>query len=434
MQLKKTVKILILSYYWPPSGGSGVQRWMYFAKYLSDFGITPIVITVDEKYASYPSNDETFNDLIKGVQVYKTKTLEPLRFYSFLKSGKSDKIVPQGNVGGSKKGMFDKLASYIRANFFMPDARVGWNKYAFAKAKEIIQKEKIDLVITTGPPHSTHLVGQRLKKELGVKWMVDFRDPWIEVYYNNLFKRTKKNEVKDKRMEFNVLSQADIVLTVGPSMKAMLLAKIPTQSSKFHFIYNGYDSSKFDKLQKKCNEVFTIRYVGTLTENYPFKTFVEAMNQLSIEKQLLKFELIGNIESSVFEYFQKNALFPVVNIPVVSHSEAIQHMKNADLLLLLLPFMEQAQIMLTGKLFEYLATENPILCIGDKKADAVSIIEKLENSIALSQFQIKEITQFIELTIKKNLVTNPSTLDVVKFSRYETARELSELIKTIENI
>ena len=374
-------KVLILSYYWPPSGGSGVQRWMYFAKYLVEFGIQPTVITVDEKYASYPSKDESFNEIIKNVQVHKTKTLEPLRFYSFLKSGKSDKVVPQGNVGGKKKGVLDKVATYVRANFFMPDARVGWNKYAFNKAKELLQKEHFDLVITTGPPHSTHLVGQKLKKELGITWMVDFRDPWTEVYYNNLFKRTPKNEALDKAMELSVLQNADKVLTVGPSMMKLLADKVPSQPDKFHYIYNGFDAEKFQKLQKQKKEVFTIRYVGTLTENYPYKATIEAVNQLSLDKKSISIELIGNIEASVLEYFLSNSSLPVTCTPSVSHSEAIQYMKNADILLLLLPFMEQSQIMLTGKLFEYLATENPILCIGDKKADAAAIVDQLANPI-----------------------------------------------------
>ena len=229
-------KVLILSYYWPPSGGSGVQRWMYFAKYLKEFGVLPTVITVDEQYASYPNKDMSFNELIKDIEVHKTKTLEPLRFYSFLKSGKSNKVVPQGNVGGKKKGIFDKIATYVRANFFMPDARVGWNRYAFNKAKELLQKEHFDLVITTGPPHSTHLVGQKLKKEFGINWMADFRDPWTEVYYNNLFKRTPKNEALDQTMEINVLHDADSILTVGPSMMKLLADKVPHQKDKFHYI------------------------------------------------------------------------------------------------------------------------------------------------------------------------------------------------------
>jgi len=421
--------VLIISYYWPPSGGSGVQRWMYFAKYLSDFGIKPTVITVDEKYASYPSLDLTLNDLIQNVSVHKTKTLEPLRFYSFLKSGKSNKIVPQGNVGGEKKGVLDKIASYVRANFFIPDARIGWNKYAFSKAKELLLHQDFDCVITTGPPHSTHLVGQKLKKEFNIKWMADFRDPWVEVYYNKLFKRTNKKDALDKRLELGVLSEADIVLTVGPSMAELLSAKIPSAKPKFHYIYNGFDSFKFKDLKKQKNEVFTIRYVGTLTENYPYKEFITAINLLENYGVDIKIELIGNIESSVFSYFKKHTYCNVQTIPAVSHSRAIQYMKDADILVLLLPFMENAQIMLTGKLFEYLATENPILCIGDLKADAVKIVEQLGNSKSFQSGEIKKISDFIVSTYENPNGINEIELNSNRFSRYETTRELSNLIK-----
>ena len=424
-------KVLIITYYWPPSGGSGVQRWMYFAKYLSDFGVIPTVVTVDEKYASYPSKDFTFNSFIENVTVYKTKTLEPLRFYSFLKSGKTEKIIPQGNVGGRKKGVFDNLATFIRANYFIPDARVGWNKYAYSKAKELIQQNQYDLIITTGPPHSTHLVGQKLKKELGVKWMADFRDPWTEVYYNNLFKRTKKKDTLDKTMELDVLLQTDAIVTVGPSLCKLLAAKVPLQASKFHFIYNGFDASKFQALEKQKNEVFTIRYVGTLTENYPYKAFLDAINQLEINSAAIHIELIGNIEDSVFTYFQENCKFTIQNIPSVAHAQAIQYMKNADILLLLLPFMENSQIMLTGKLFEYLATENPILCIGDRKADAAFIVDQLGNSKSFTVNELPEINEFIFLNYKKEGVKKATLLNTNKFSRYETTRELSELIKSI---
>ena len=401
---------------------------MYFAKYFSEFEITPVVVTVDEKFASYPSKDFTFNDLVSDLEVHKTKTLEPLRFYSFLKSGKANKVVPQGNVGGNKKGILDKFATYIRANFFIPDARIGWNRYAYSKAKKLIEGEHFDFVITTGPPHSTHLIGLKLKKEFGIAWMADFRDPWTEVYYNTLFKRTFRNKKKDERMEYSVLENANLVLTVGPSMRDLLLKKVPNQASKFHFVYNGYDESKFKSLVKEANQVFTIRYVGTLTENYPYKAFVEALNLLEIETDLLQVEFIGNIEASVFDYIAKKMKFKVSNIPSVSHSEAIKFMKNADLLLLLLPFMKNSQIMLTGKIFEYLATKNPILCIGDYHSDASKIIQQLESSIVVDQFQVKEISQFIKFVFKNDLSPIQSSYDVSKFSRFETAKELSTLI------
>jgi glycosyltransferase involved in cell wall biosynthesis len=422
-------KVLIITYYWPPSGGSGVQRWMYFAKYLSEFGVIPTVITVDEKFASYPSKDVSFNDQVKDVRVFKTKTLEPLRFYSFLKSGKTEKVVPQGNVGGSKKGLLDKIATYVRANFFMPDARVGWNRYAYQQVKELISQEHFDLIITTGPPHSTHLVGLKLKHELNIKWMADFRDPWTEVYYNNLFKRTQKNKEKDKAMELSVLNKADLILTVGPSMRELLQNKIPTQKEKVDYIFNGFDEEQFNRLEKVKNDVFTIRYVGTLTNNYPFNTFIESINLLQIDSNAIQIEFIGNIEENVQKQLTEKCRYTVLFQANIPHSEAIQSMKNADLLLLLLPFMEHSKIMLTGKLFEYLATENPILCIGDINADAATIVNQLNQSSAFSKEENTEITRFINNRF--NLTPNEKNthFEIKKFGRKENTRKLAQLIQ-----
>ena len=182
-------KALIITYYWPPSGGSGVQRWMYFAKYLKDFGIDPIVVTVDEKKASYKYIDESFVELVKDIEVNKTGTWEPLKLYSKLTSGDSNAAIPLGFTGESRPTLFQKLSRAIRGNFFIPDSRIGWNCFAFKEAKKVISENKIDVIITTGPPHSAHLVGLKLKKYFDIPWIADFRDPWTGLYYNKFLYR-----------------------------------------------------------------------------------------------------------------------------------------------------------------------------------------------------------------------------------------------------
>ncbi|MDA9084523.1 glycosyl transferase family 1, partial [Flavobacteriaceae bacterium] len=170
------LNILIITYYWPPSGGSGVQRWMYFAKYLKKLGCNPIVLTVDPKYASYNLKDLSLNSHIKDIETHKTFSLEILSLYSFFKSGNKTKGIPQSYI--PNKSIFDKITSFIRLNLFIPDSRIGWNFFAFKKAKKIISNNKIDYVITTGPPHSSHLIGEKIYKKYKLKWIVDLRDPW----------------------------------------------------------------------------------------------------------------------------------------------------------------------------------------------------------------------------------------------------------------
>ena len=192
-------KVLIITYYWPPSGGSGVQRWLKFSKYLPEFGIEPIVLTVDPDFATYPSIDTTLElEVSDSIRVYRTKAKNPLEVYQKIRR----KPAPQSGFAGEKKsGLLDKIFRFIRGNVFLPDARIGWNPYAFEKAKQLIKELNINTVITTSPPHSTQLIGLRLKKEFTIQWIADLRDPWTEIYYNKELFRTNWAERQDAKME-----------------------------------------------------------------------------------------------------------------------------------------------------------------------------------------------------------------------------------------
>ena len=226
--MKNSKKVLILTYYWPPSGGSGVQRWMYFAKYLKQLGWEPYIITVDETQASYPVLDNELLEEVRDIRVIKTHTKEPLKAYSRLLTGSPNKGIPQGQV--SKKGFLAKVAAFVRGNFFIPDARKGWNVFAKKEAKKLLQNEGIQKVITTGPPHSTHLIGLELKAAFGIQWWADFRDPWTHIFYNKDLYRSIWAKKKDANWEQKVLQTADgIMTTVGGSLVQKLQYKAPKQ-------------------------------------------------------------------------------------------------------------------------------------------------------------------------------------------------------------
>lgn len=430
------MKVLIISYYWPPSGGSGVQRWMYFAKYLGEFGIEPTIITVKENQASYSSVDESLVQEIEHIRTFKTSTLEPIRLYSFLKSGNAKKSIPQGNVGGKKPGMIDKMARFIRANYFIPDARVGWNPYAFKKAKQLLQTEKFDFVITTGPPQSTHLVGLKLKKMMpNICWIADFRDPWTEVYYNELFKRTKSNEAKDQKMELDVLQESDMVLTVGPSMQKLLQSKIENQKDKVKFIFNGFDETKIRKAKVIANDIFTIAYIGTLSANYPYKSIVAAFNQIKETAENKKFQinLAGKIEADVLADFKalESESILINYHGIIAHNEALSLMKNADLLLLCLPVYEGSSIFVSGKLLEYVACNKPILGVFNPESDAGFLVENYtQGKVFLPENQL-EIFNFIQDALNGNLTMKTDLRSPSEFERKATAKELADLLKDI---
>ena len=426
-------KVLIISYYWPPSGGSGVQRWLYFAKYLEENGIIPIVVTVDPKKAVYPSFDNSLLEHVKHVKTYYTKPgFNLLGFYSFLKSGKSRKIVITGDIGGNNKSLLDKFSSYIRANFFIPDARIGWNKKAIPIAKKILSEEKIDWIITTGPPHSTHLIGLELKKLFGIHWVADFRDPWHDIYYNKLFKRSKKADNKDLLLESKVLTNVDTILTVGPSMKSLLISKSNGLEEKCFFIYNGYDEKAFEKLSKKQSDIFTIAHIGIWTLQQAHNEIIEALTQILFTHTNLKikFMLVGKVN----EIIQKR-LSEIPNLILevkgnLNHKDALQEMKNADLLLNCHALMDNSKLLISGKLMEYIASGNPIVLIGNKDGDASQLLKEIENSFVVAPGEVKPLIDCVLKLINEYPYKETIRLDNLRYSRTETTKELVKLLKS----
>ena len=207
-------KVLIITYYWPPSGGAGVQRSLKFVKYLPLFGIEPIVITVDAEQATYPILDSTLlNEVSEDVRVVRTRSFEPLKILSAIKGKES---VPHGGFANSnKESITQRTLRFIRGNFFIPDARKGWVSFAVKAASEIIEKEKIDTVFVSSPPHSSQLIGLELKKKYNIKWIADMRDPWTDIYYYKDLLQTKFSAARDAVYERQVLEGADEVISVS---------------------------------------------------------------------------------------------------------------------------------------------------------------------------------------------------------------------------
>lgn len=427
-------KVLLLSYYWPPSGGSGVQRWMYFAKYLSDLDFDITVITVDEKHASYHTLDTTLEKEVSHIRVIKTKTLEPLKLYSLLKGGSSTADIPQGSLP-AKKGFLDKVAAYVRGNYFIPDARVGWNSYAYPKAIILLKKEKFDVLITTGPPHSTHLVGKALKeKHPTLKWIADFRDPWQEIFYNASFSRTQKSKDKDAAFELSVLQGADLITTVGPSMKELLENKIPTQKEKVQVFYNGFDSDKFDRLFAKKQEKFTLSFIGFLGANYPFQQLYDILSlwDKRPEASSTVLYLIGKIDAEAQALFGQLTNVTLHISGNITHEAAMQRMIDSHVLLLPLPNEEYSKIIVSGKLLEYMAANRPILGLMNRASDAANIIEKYALGEVFTPGSDPRIAvDFLAQSYAKRGEYRLQNEAYSLFSRKEIARELAKVIHSL---
>lgn len=430
---------LIITYYWPPSSGSGVQRWMYFAKYLGEFGIKPVVLTVKPDKASYRYLDESLNEHVSHISTHRTNTREPLKLYSLLKSGSSRKAIPHGHVG-EKKSLVGRFGNFIRSNFYVPDARKGWNKFAMREARKIISEHDPDLIITTGTPHSTHLIGLRLKAEFGAKWLADFRDPWTELYYNKELKRLPFAWRKDKALELNVLRNADAVVSVGPSLSRLLADKLqPDEHSKFHHILNGYDANKMQLLTSQPQKKFTMTFIGLLTVHQPFHGIVNAIKEVALNQPEFvsnaQLAFAGTIEDEITDMCKQVQGLEVVNHGRLSHEASLQLMLNSNLLLNCLPETEDAKFFITGKMMEYLATGHPVLTVGPLDGDAAALLDETTNSKTFLKDDQEEMAGFIGRVFTKwdagETSANKNMERISKYSRYETTRQLAELIKSM---
>lgn len=390
-------KVLIITYYWPPSGGAGVQRWVKFVKYLPALGIEPYVLTVHPDYATYPQTDPTLEkDIPQTVKIFHTKSFE---LYSLYKKVSSNKEVPYGGFANTKKvNLKEKMIRFIRGNFIIPDPRKGWNKYAIAKAKELIQTYQIDTVITTSPPHSTQLIGLKLKKELAIEWIADLRDPWTDIYYFKQLYPTKLATQLHKKLEKKVLKGADKIITVSEELKKLLAQKTDGIFDKIEIISNGFDTDDFQKIENSpAPDFFYISYVGTISKEYNISGLIWAVSELPEKiKTSLKIRFIGRVPSEIVEQFNHAGLESIIEITgYVAHSKAIEYLFSSDLLLLVIPEVKNNEGILTGKLFEYLASRRPIIFIGPQNGDAAKIIRETGSGLIFDYKNHKKMSEGI---------------------------------------
>lgn len=409
-------KVLVITYYWPPSGGAGVQRWVKFIKYFKDQNINPFIISVDPDFASYPLIDNSLkNDIPDNTNVYLTKTNEP---YSFYKKINNNQTPYAGFANEGRPNFFQKIARFIRGNFFIPDSRKGWNNFAYKKAVEILEKENIDTVITTSPPHSTQLIGLKLKETQDIKWIADLRDPWTDIYYYKSMLHTKWAKQKDLNYEKRVIEKSDKVVVVSDSIKQLLLNKSNlVQESKIHIIPNGFDDDDFLVSSKNNNSKFLLSYVGTITKDYPLDSIKKSISNLNIN-----LEFTGKADEPTKLLLNEVASFN----NHVKHKESINLLLASDMLLLVIPKISNNKGILTGKLFEYLGARKPILCIGPTDGDAAKIIEECKAGKTFDYSDENGIYDFIETYMSNEFIFENK--NYLKYSRRNLTKNLSKIL------
>ena len=429
-------RVLIITYYWPPSGGSGVQRWLKMSKYLPENGWQPVIYTPEE--GEFPIIDTSLEkDVSPEAEVIRRPIVEPYTLYKRFLGVKETETVKAGFIkeNGKKAGWKEKLSLWIRGNCFIPDARCWWVKPSVRYLKSYLKEHPVDAIISTGPPHSMHLIAMKLKEALGIPWIADFRDPWTEIDYYNDLHLTRWADRKHHRLEREVLTLADKVVTVAPD-GARRLGRLGNRNVRT--IYNGFDRDDNTQLSVNLTDTFTITYLGVLSKTQNPENFWQVLGELVKENENfcknLKINLIGQIDSSVMQSIAENGLNHHVSLsPYVPHEQVSAVHRSSTLLLLFLMADSEprAKGLLTGKLFEYLASGRPILCIGPEDGDAAQILKETHAGQTVSfenKEKMKEVVRNLYQNYLENGLPSNKSEEIEKYSRRALAGEYGMLL------
>ncbi len=422
-------KALIICYYWPPAGGPGVQRWLKFVKYLRDFDIEPVVYIPENPH--FPIVDESLvAEIPTGITVIKQPIFEPYKMASaFSKS--STRQLSAGIIKSEKKqSVLQKLMLFVRGNLFIPDARKFWIKPSVAFLDSYLKANPVDCIITTGPPHSLHLIGLKLSKRTGLPWLADFRDPWTEIGYQKKLKLTRFAQQKYQHFESKVLNTADHILATSYATQKLLQAKT---SKPVSCITNGFDEEALQDVS--LDQKFSLAHIGSLLEDRNPKVLWEVLKELKEElpgfESNLEIHLAGRIGASVVESIKENGLNNQLKLHgYISHQEALRMQRSSRLLLLIEIDSAETQLIIPGKLFEYLAAKRPVIAIGPKDSDVEAILEKTK---AGSYFQYSHKarlkTELLELyeTFKSGELINLAT-DLEPYTRKNLTAQLAAIL------
>jgi glycosyltransferase involved in cell wall biosynthesis len=422
-------KALIVTYYWPPSGGPGVQRWLKFVKYLPDFNVHPVVYIPENP--TYPILDYTIENDLQEVTILKQKIKEPY-FFASLISKKNTKGISSGFIPNQKKQNFiQKALLWIRGNLFIPDARVLWVKPSVVFLNDYIKNNNIETLITTGPPHSLHLIGLKLKEEnKNLNWIVDFRDPWTTIGYHKALKISNFAQKKHKFLEHKVLNCADSIIVTSPTTKKEFEH---LTSKPIVVITNGFDD--FPKEVVVLDKKFTIAHIGSFLSNRNPKILLQILEELVSERPEFatnfEFKIIGKVSEEILKSIESFNLNRYVNnLGYVSHKEAVMHQKSAQVLLLIEIDSVETKCIIPGKLFEYMNSGRPIIGIGPMGSDFERIIDDTQTGFFVNYSEKEKlkkiIVNYFNSFLTGNLIANP--IGIEKYSRKHLTSQLAELI------
>ena len=439
-------RLLIITYYWPPTGGSGVQRWVKFSKYLPEFGWQPVVYT-PENPEQLARDESLLKDIPACAEVIKKHISEPYELYRRLTGGKAGQEV--NPVNAQRKTWKQRLSLWIRGNCFIPDPRVGWVRPSVRFLKKYLREHPVDAVVTTGPPHSVHLIGLGLKKALGLRWIADFRDPWTEMFYYKHLGLSAAADRRHRRLEQAVLDGADKIISVSPPVAADFQAKTKTPVV---LITNGFDEADFrgESLasapgvqgfpgQKKWPEKSLdtpapqrqrteIRLVHTglfAADGNPLKLWDALAERCEADPDFrarLQIRLAGKVDAAITDAIRARGLGDnLVELGYLPHDETVREQREADILLLPLRREPEYAKVLPGKIFEYLAARRPVLGIGQEDGAAATVLRDAAAGEMFDWDKKEELLAFLD-------AAHPQTAGIEKYTRRALTERLAEVL------
>ncbi len=440
-------KVLIISYYFPPCGGIGVLRCLKIAKYLRDFGWEPIIYTAEN--AHYPSYDYgNFKDIPEGVTILRQPIFEPYTFYK-----KFTKQQPQANANNAlvatdgKRDWKHKLAVWIRSNFFIPDARAFWIKPSVKYLLNYLKTNKIDAIFSDGPPHTNTMIACLLKEKTGIPWLADFQDPWTQVDYYQRLILTKWADAKHRKLEQKAFQLANAMTIVSEVWKKDLEA---IGAKNVNVLVWGYDADDFKDLQPNYDKKLTITHAGLLGDDRNPKILFEVIAELCNEldnklgnelgnnfSQVIEIQLIGQVDKTVVDSYTSLGITKYVKlIAQIERREALQYVANSQILLLLLNQADNAMGRIPGKLFEYLAVQRPILCLGLQNSDVDKILHQTQSGTTFSydnKLALKNQILFYYQEFKKHGYLQQQNLDITQYSNKNLTQKVALLLDKISS-
>lgn len=430
-------KILVITYYWPPSGGSGVQRWLKFVKYLPDFGWKPYVFT-PKNPALVQRDDSLLKDVHPNAEIIRLPIREPYELF-FKLSGNAKKeersIKPSELLLNKRKSIFYRVASWIRGNFFIPDPKIFWVRPAVKFLSAYLKEHDIQNIVTTGPPHSVHLIGLRLKKRNpALNWLADFRDPWSEWPFLESFNMSGPVKARHRKLENQVITKADHVLTITP----YYVKRFEELSSrKVEFIPNGFDEEDFAGINYIRANQFIIRHVGIVYDMADPRPLIAAVSKFlqkqGVASNDLIIEFVGEVNAGFRRHIEQSPISNIVRFrPPIQHKELMALYSDTGMLLLNIEGYKHAEGLLPGKLFEYLATGLPILGIGPEKGNAAELLNATNGGCMFDSKRTEDMSLFIKsayLQWQSNSQSVRVTGRTSDYSRKSLTRKIAALLR-----